>query len=78
MSTLREPHLILVYDKSGHEVRDFGDPEQISDREDLNRYLNSDTSLAMQKEIFTMRLLSPPNQRCAVFDRFGFYDGPND
>src|ERR1700744_829696 len=38
--TLREDHLVIVYDKRGHETRDFGDPEQISDREDLNRFLN--------------------------------------
>ena len=40
VSTLREPHLVVVFDKNGKEVREFGDPEQISDREDLNRFLN--------------------------------------
>src|ERR1700740_2457862 len=40
VSTLHEPKLVVVFDKSGHVVREFGDPEQVSDREDLNRFLN--------------------------------------
>lgn len=40
VATLREPHLVIVFDKNGKEVREFGDPEQISDRADLNRFLN--------------------------------------
>src|SRR5215467_9232717 len=40
VATLREPHLVLVFDKSGKEVREFGDPEPLSERADLNRFLN--------------------------------------
>ena len=40
VTTLREPHLVMVFDKNGRDVREFGDPEQISDRDDLNRFLN--------------------------------------
>jgi hypothetical protein len=40
VATLHEPHLVIVFDKNGRDVREFGDPEQISDREDLNRFLN--------------------------------------
>ena len=40
VATLREPHLVIVFDKTGREVREFGDPEPIADREELNRYLN--------------------------------------
>jgi hypothetical protein len=40
VSTLHEPKLVIVFAKNGHVVREFGDPEQISDREDLNRFLN--------------------------------------
>lgn len=40
VATLREPHLVIVFDKNGREVRDFGDPEPIAEREELNRYLN--------------------------------------
>ena len=40
VATLREQHLVIVYEKGGRETREFGDPEQISEREDLNRFLN--------------------------------------
>ena len=40
VATLREPHLVIVFDKNGKEVREFGDPEPIAEREDLNRFLN--------------------------------------
>jgi len=40
VGTLREPHLVIVFDKNGRVVREFGDPEPITDREELNRYLN--------------------------------------
>ena len=40
VATFNQDHLVIVYDKRGHVTRDFGDPEQISDRDDLNRFLN--------------------------------------
>lgn len=40
VATLREPHLVIVFDKDGKEVREFGDPEELSERADLNRFLN--------------------------------------
>ena len=32
VATLREPHLVIVFDKNGRDVREFGDPEPISER----------------------------------------------
>ena len=40
VGTLREPHLLIVFDKNGREVREFGDPEPIAERQELNRFLN--------------------------------------
>jgi len=40
VATLRDPHLVIVFDKNGRDVREFGEPEQITERADLNRYLN--------------------------------------
>src|SRR3989449_4925130 len=40
VATLREPHLVVVFDKNGRDVREFGDPEPLSEREDMNRFLN--------------------------------------
>ncbi len=40
VATLREPHLVIVFDKNGRDVREFGDPEPLAERHELNRYLN--------------------------------------
>src|SRR5713226_6113753 len=40
VGTLREPHLVMVFDKNGRDVREFGDPEPLAERQELNRYLN--------------------------------------
>ena len=40
VGTLREPHLVIVFDKNGRDVREFGDPEPLAERAELNRYLN--------------------------------------
>src|SRR6266446_1930269 len=40
VGTLREPHLVIVFDKNGRAVREFGDPEPLAERAELNRYLN--------------------------------------
>jgi len=40
VGTLREQHLVVVFDKNGRDVREFGDPEPLSEREDMNRFLN--------------------------------------
>ena len=40
VATLHEPHLVIVFDKNGRDVREFGDPEPIAQREELNRFLN--------------------------------------
>jgi hypothetical protein len=40
VATLREPHLVIVFDKNGRDVREFGDPGPIAQRDELNRFLN--------------------------------------
>ncbi len=40
VATLREPHLVIVFDKNGRDVREFGEPEALTERTDLNRFLN--------------------------------------
>ena len=40
VATLREPHLVIVFDKNGRDVREFGDPEPLAGRGDYNRYLS--------------------------------------
>ena len=40
VATLHDPHLVTVFDKNGRDVREFGDPEVIAARTELNRFLN--------------------------------------
>jgi hypothetical protein len=72
VATLRDPHLVLVFEKNGREVREFGDPEQISDREDLNRFLNIG-QLARDGDghlYYAFGYVPEPTVR--QFDRFGY------
>ena len=38
VSSLQDPHLVVVYDKNGRDIREFGELEDISSHADLNRY----------------------------------------
>src|SRR5580658_6378913 len=40
VATVHEQHLVMVFDKNGRDVREFGDPETISERPEVNRFLN--------------------------------------
>ena len=40
VTTVRQPQLVNVFDKTGRDVRDFGEPEPLSDRPELNRFLS--------------------------------------
>ena len=73
VATLREPHLVTVFDKNGREIREFGELEDISDRADLNRYLNSGylASDDSRRYFYTASSLSPePTVRS--LDRNGY------
>src|SRR5262249_20872677 len=77
VATLREPHLVLVFDKNGHDVRDFGDPEQISDREDLNRFLNiGDLETDATGRLF-YGFAYTPEPTVRQYDRYGYSAGPD-
>jgi hypothetical protein len=72
VGTLREPHLLEVFDKNGRDVREFGDPELIADRVDLNRYLNIG-QLATDAQghlYYAFAYLPEPTVR--QFDRLGY------
>jgi hypothetical protein len=72
VSTLRDPHLLLVYDKNGREVRDFGDLEDISSRQDLNRFLNSGLLASDAKGNIYYAFTFSPEPTVRIFDRFGY------
>ena len=72
VATLREPHLVIVFDKNGRDVREFGDPEPLTDRTDLNRFLNiGQLATDAQGHLFYAFAYTPePTVR--EYDRFGY------
>jgi len=40
VATVHGDHLVVVFDKNGRDVREFGDPEPISESPEVNRFLN--------------------------------------
>lgn len=72
VATLRDPHLILVFDKNGRDVREFGDPEPISDRDDLNRYLSTGLLATDAQGHLFYAFPYMPEPTVRQYDRFGF------
>lgn len=72
VSTVRDIHLISVYDKNGRDVREFGDPEPISDREDLNRYLSTGLLATDSQSHLFYAFPYMPEPTIRQYDRFGF------
>jgi hypothetical protein len=72
VATLHEPHLVIVFDKNGRDVREFGDPEPISDQPELNRFLNVGrlSSDAQGRLYYAFEYLPEPTVR--QYDRFGY------
>jgi hypothetical protein len=77
VATLREPHLMIVFDKNGREVRDFGDPEQISEREDLNRFLNTGLIVSDAQGHVYYGFSYTPEPTVRQYDRNGYAAGPD-
>lgn len=75
VATLREQHLVTVYEKGGRETREFGDPEQISDREDLNRFLNVGELATDASHHIYYGFSYMPEPTVRQFDRNGYSSG---
>ncbi len=75
VATLHEPHLVIVFDRNGRDVREFGDPEQISDREDLNRFLNVGQVVTDAQNHVYYAFAYTPEPTVRQYDRYGFGAG---
>lgn len=75
VATLRDPHLVIVFDENGRDVREFGDPEQFSDRGDLNRFLNAGQLATDAKGHLYYGFAYAPEPTVRQFDRFGYARG---
>jgi len=76
VGTLREQHLVIVFDKNGRDVREFGDPEPIAEREDLNRYLNIGQLATDAQGHLYYAFIYLPEPTVRQYDRLG-YAGQN-
>jgi hypothetical protein len=75
VATLREPHLVTVFSVNGKVVREFGDPEDIAARADLNRYLNIGRLARDAHDHLYYGFIYLPEPTVRQFDRHG-YAGP--
>jgi len=75
VATMRQAALVTVFDKNGRLVREFGDAESLTDRQDLNRYLNmGDLATDAQGHLYYgFQYFPEPTVR--QFDRFGYAAG---
>lgn len=72
VGTLQRASLVTVFDKNGRLVREFGDPETLTERGDLNRFLNLGEMAGdgMGHVYYGFRYFPEPTVR--MFDRFGY------
>ena len=72
VATLRDPHLVTVFDRNGREIREFGELEDISGRADLNRYLNTGYLASNARGDILYGFIFTPEPTVRRFDRNGF------
>ena len=72
VATLHDSHLVVVFDKNGRDIRDFGELEEISSREDLNRYLNSGYLATDARGNIYYAFIYTPEPTVRQYDRNGY------
>jgi hypothetical protein len=72
VSNLQDPHLMVVYDKNGRDLREFGELEDISSHADLNRFLNSGFLGSDAHANIYYAFIYTPEPTVRQYDRNGF------
>lgn len=72
VATQREPHLVMVFDKNGRDVREFGDPEDLTERADLNRFLSIGQLVTDAGGHLFYAFAYTPEPTVREYDRFGY------
>lgn len=72
VSNLQDPHLVVVYDKNGRDIREFGELEDISSHADLNRFLNSGFLATDARANIYYAFIYSPEPTVRQYDRNGF------
>jgi hypothetical protein len=65
-------HLVTVFGQNGRVVREFGDPEQLSERNDLNRYVSIGRLASDPDGHIYYGYTYLPESLVRQYDRFGF------
>ena len=68
----RGDHLVSVFGAKGRLARDFGDPEAVSDRLDLNRYVSNGRLASDPQGHIYYGYTFMPEPLVRMYDRFGF------
>jgi len=71
---LRSPKLVMVFGADGQETREFGEPAQISGREDLNRLANLGRLCRDSAGHIFYSFTYLPEPTVRRYDRFGYSD----
>lgn len=72
VATVREEHLVIVFDKTGRVVREFGDAEPISERPEVNRFLNIGILVTDGGGHLYYAFPYLPEATVRQYDRFGY------
>jgi hypothetical protein len=72
VATFRDPSLVVVFDKNGRRVREFGDMETLTERSELNRFLNIGELAADDHAHLYYGYNYFPEPTVRQFDRFGY------
>src|SRR5260370_42284826 len=62
----------MVFDKNGRDVREFGDPEPLTERLDLNRFLNIGQRATDAQGHLYYGFAYTPEPTVRQYDRFGY------
>jgi len=71
VTSLQQSHLVTVYGPNGKVVREFGDPESLSARPDLDRYLNLGRVTSDPQGRIYYGFTYMPEPLVRQYDRFG-------
>ena len=72
VASARSARLIEVYDQQGKVVREFGDPSELAERADLNRFLNSGQLVADSAGDIYYAFSYLPEPTVRKYNRYGY------
>ncbi|HWZ99558.1 MAG TPA: hypothetical protein VN025_17505 [Candidatus Dormibacteraeota bacterium] len=72
VATFRDPSLVVVFDKNGRRVREFGDMDTLTERRELNRFLNIGELATDDHAHLYYGYNYFPEPTVKQFDRFGY------